>query len=286
MVQLKKPTSYQEQLELLKKRNVIIDDPVRDITILEGISYYRITAYLLPFKQSDGCYRPGTQFRTIYRIYEFDRKLRGVLIAALEEVEIFLRTKFAYYHAHKYGAEGYMNADNYSKFHNEEKFKDNIAREVASNGRSAFVSHHNEHYEGRFPIWVMMELFTFGMLSRFYSDLKTVDQKYLAKEIYHTTPKNVISWLRCSTDLRNICAHYGRLYYRIFSATPASVPAELKQINRLWGAVLALHALYPNAEKWNTEILPNLSAVFDEYKTDISLQHIGFPEDWEKKLWK
>ena len=273
-------------MDLLKKRDVVIDDPVRDVVILEEISYYRLTAYLLPFKQSDGCYKAGTQFRTIYRIYEFDRKLRGVLIAALEEVEIFLRTKFAYFHAHIYGAEGYMNPDNYSKNHDEVKFKDNISREIASNGRSAFVLHHNEHYEGRFPIWVIMELFTFGMLSRFYSDLKTADQKLLAKEIYHTIPKNIISWLRCCTDLRNICAHYGRLYYRIFSAIPASVSAESKQINRLWGAVLALRQLYPNAKKWNAEILPKLSAVVDEYKNDISLWHIGFPKDWESKLRK
>lgn len=146
--------------------------------------------------------------------------------------------------------------------------------------------HHQQHYEGRFPIWVIMELFTFGMLSRFYSDLTTADQKQLAKEIYDTVPKNVTSWLRCCTDLRNICAHYGRLYYRIFPATPANVPAGPTQIHQLWGAVLAVRELYPSAKKWNTEILPQLSALFDEYQNDISLRHIGFPQNWEDRLKK
>lgn len=286
MAQLKKPTSYQEQLNILKQRNVVIDDPNRCIAVFEGVNYYRFTAYFLPFKQADGTYRPGTHFQQVYRIYEFDRKLRSILFAALEEVEIYLRAKFAYFHAHKYGAEGYMDASNYSSHHHAEKFRENLTREIASNGRSAFVRHHQEHYDGHFPIWVAVELFTFGMLSRFYSDLKTADQKELAREIYGTIPKNIISWLRCCTDLRNICAHYGRLYYRIFPATPAKINAAKMQTQQLWGAVWALFSLYPDAAKWNNEILPQLSALFEQYRDSISLSHIGFPTDWEKSLEK
>lgn len=284
MAQLKKPTTYQEQLDILQKRNIVIDDPDRCAAVLESINYYRFTAYFLPFKQKDGTYRSGTRFQRVYRIYEFDRKLRGILFSALEEVEVYLRAKFAYFHAHKYGAEGYMDAANYSTHHQEEKFHENLAREIASNKRSAFVIHHNEHYDGHFPIWAIVELFTFGMLSRFYSDMKTADQKHLAKELYNTIPKNVISWLRCCTDLRNICAHYGRLYYRIFPATPANIDATQAQSRQLWGAVLALKALYPDREKWNNEIMSQFHALFEEYHEDVILGHMGFPKDWALKL--
>lgn len=286
MAQLKKPTTYQEQLELLKTRNIVIDDPKHCIEVLESVSYYRLAAYFLPFKIGDDCYLQGTNFNTVYRIYEFDRKVRGILFTALEEVEIYLRTKLSYFHAHKYGAEGYMNPANFSKHHKAKKFHENLSREITSNERAAFVQHHKKHYSGHFPVWVAMELFTFGMLSRFYSDMITADQKWIAKELYNTVPKNITSWLRCCTDLRNICAHYGRLYYRIFSATPANLPAGPKQICQLWGATLALKALYPNAKKWNVEILPQLSTVFSEYQEDISLRHIGFPIDWEARLRK
>nr|DAO26681.1 MAG TPA: Abi-like protein [Caudoviricetes sp.] len=152
MTQLKKPTTYQEQLDILRNRNIIIDDPARCTMVLESVNYYRFTAYFLPFKQKDGTYRDGTRFQRVYRIYEFDRKLRSVLFSALEEVEVYLRAKFAYFHAHKYGAEGYMDTANYSSHHQAEKFKGNLAREIASNKRSAFVIHHNEHYDGHFPI--------------------------------------------------------------------------------------------------------------------------------------
>lgn len=284
MSQLKEPTTYQEQLAILQKRNIIIDDSDYCISVLESVNYYRFTAYFLPFKLKDGTYRNGTRFQQVYQIYEFDRKLRGILFAALEEVEIYLRAKFAYFFAHKYGAEGYMDSANYSSHHQAEKFKENLSREIASNKRSAFVIHHNEHYDGHFPIWAVVELFTFGMLSRFYSDMKTADRKHLARELYGTVPQNVISWLRCCTDLRNICAHYGRLYYRIFPAVPANIDANVSQAQRLWGAVLSLKKLYPDGEKWNAEILPQLYALFEEYRNDIILSHIGFPKNWAQKL--
>jgi abortive infection bacteriophage resistance protein len=79
------------------------------------------------------------------------------------------------------------------------------------------VKHHIENYDGQFPLWVICELFTFGMISYFYNDLTTEDKKKFVGAEY----KEMVSWLRCCTDLRNICAHYVRLYYRIFSAMPS-----------------------------------------------------------------
>jgi abortive infection bacteriophage resistance protein len=76
------------------------------------------------------------------------------------------------------------------------------------------------------------------MLSYFYGDLPALDQKQIAKDLFGTIPKNLVSWLRCCTDLRNICAHYGRLYFRIFTATPAHIPGlEKSAERRLFGAV-------------------------------------------------
>ena len=285
MVELKPAITYEEQMKLLLDRGVTVNDPVLCKKILSEISYYRLSAYFLPFRNDDGSYKAGTDFSRVYRIYEFDRKLRHVIFSAVEEIEIYLRTKLAYYHAHHYGAEGYMKPENFGTAHQSQKFKENIKREIENNKRSPFVRHHIEKYEGRFPVWVISELFTFGMLSRFYSDLKTPDKKELAKDLYGTTERNVSSWLRCVTDLRNICAHYGRLYYRIFTAVPAGMgrwPESAKR--RLWGAILALKELYPDSSKWNSEVLPAMTALFDEYSEDIELYHIAFPEDWKNCL--
>lgn len=286
MTELKKPTTYSEQLSILRGRGIVVQDEERCIKILENINYYRMSAYFLPFKQHDGTYREGTSFLRVYYLYEFDRRLRGILFSAVEDVEVFLRARISYFHAHKYGALGYMDPANFSPMHDAEKFSKRFRAEVKSNRNALFVKHHEEAYSGRYPIWVATELFTFGMLSFFFADLTFKDQKALSKEIYQTTPKNVKSWLHCCTDLRNICAHYGRLYYRIFSASPAGFEITEAQKNRLWGAVLALRALHPDKERWNNEVVTSMRALFDEFGEDISLFHIAFPEEWEAALRK
>ena len=285
-LQMKVPTTYTEQLTKLKERGCVVEDEAACCEVLKAVNYYRLSAYFLPFKGADERYKDGTTFRKVYRIYEFDRKLRGILFSAVEEVETFLRARFAYYHAHKYGATGYLDSGNYSDKHNAKKFNAALRRGIANNKKVLFVKHHLEKYDGVFPIWVIMELFTFGMLSYFYTDMTTQDKKQLAEELYRTTPKNLTSWLRCCTDLRNICAHYGRLYYRIFPAMPAGIDLTDNAKRRLWGAVLMLKNLYPDASKWNAEVLLPIQALFEEYAEDIDLYHMAFPADWQEQLRK
>jgi abortive infection bacteriophage resistance protein len=285
MAQLKPPTTYNQQLEKLRSRGCQFSDISLCETILSRINYYRLSAYFLPFKKADGNYLPGTDFNAVYQIYEFDRKLRNLLFAAIEEVEIYLRAKFAYYHAHKYGVLGYLDAANYNTRHQHDKFKELIKTEIKNNRKVLFVQHHIDNYGGQFPIWVITELFTFGMLSYFYGDLPTLDQKQIAKDLFGTIPKNLVSWLRCCTDLRNICAHYGRLYFRIFTAIPANLPGlEKNAERRLFGAVLALKALYPDKNKWDTEIHSALCSLIKTYSPVIRLDHIGFPFDWSSRI--
>jgi abortive infection bacteriophage resistance protein len=180
-----------------------------------------------------------------------------------------------------------MDTVNYNQKHRHDKFQTLLETEIKNNRKVLFVQHHITNYGRQFPLWVMTELFTFGMLSYFYGDLQTPDQKYLAKEFFKTVPKNLISWLRCCTDLRNICAHYGRLYFRIFTAIPADIPGlEKNAERRLFGAVLALKALYPDPDKWNREIYRRLCSLLKSYSHVIHLGHIGFPVDWASKLKK
>lgn len=287
MAELKEPTTYEEQIVLLRHRGCIITDENKCREFLGQVRYYRISAYFLPFKNGDtDKYLPRVTFEKIMHIYDFDRRLRHLIFAAIEDIEIYLRSALSYYHAHKYGAEGYLNGNTFSSKHNEQKFKDKLIREIENNKNASFVNHHIKQYDGRFPLWVACELFSFGMLSYFYSDLKSQDAKILANELYHNIPKNIKSWLRCCTDLRNICAHYGRLYYRKFSAIPAAMELSTEQQRSLFGAILALRALHPCSQKWNNEFLEGTQALLEQYEEDIVLKHIGFPDDWVERLRK
>ena len=282
----KPPLKYEEQLEKLKKRGCIINDDKKCISILESVNYYRLSAYFLPFKLDNENYEEGLSFERVFSIYEFDRKLHGILFNALEETEIFLRSKIAYFHAHEYGALGYMDKANFSvKAELHENFIENFKREIDKNKNILFVKHHIYKYGGEFPIWAASEMFTFGMLSKFFANMTCQDRENLSNDIYKTNPKFVGSWLRCCTDLRNICAHYGRLYFRTFSAAPSGIDnLEEKSKRKLFGAILSLKKLYPFKDKWNNETLKKLMSLVDEHKSDIDLEHIGFSYNWIEEL--
>lgn len=50
--------------------------------------------------------------------------------------------------------------------------------------------------------------------------------------------------------------------------------------------MLVLKNVYPSNEKWNSEILPKLEFLFDEYSNYIDSYHIAFPENWIEMLKK
>ncbi|WP_020004975.1 Abi family protein [Brachyspira innocens] len=295
---IKHTYKYEEQLQKLKDRGCIINDDKKCISILESVNYYHFSAYFLPLKQSNGSYINGTSFEKVFNIYEFDRKLHTILFNALEEIYIFIRAKISYYHVHKYGALGYLDETNFynknddlkyinKKIEYHKKFIEKFKREVKNNNKVLFIKHYIDKYNSNFPIWAATKIFTFGMLSTFFANLKLEDQKILAKDMYNITAYKLESWLHCCTDLRNICAHYGRLYYRIFPSIPKGMNnLDNNSERKLWGAILSVKELYPFKEKWNNEILSNFIKLIDEYKNDIDFVHIGFPEKWKDYLKK
>lgn len=284
-MEIKKATTFDEQLKKIEERGCIVGDKNFALYALKHINYYRFTAYFLPFKNDEDRYFANTTFNKIYRIYEFDRQLRALLFSVIEEIELTLRTQFSYYHGHKYGSMGYLDESNYRNKHDHKRFMKHINKSIQNNKTQAFVKHHIEKYGGNFPIWVIIELFTFGELSFFYSDMHVQDQKEIAYNLFKTTYFNVSAWLRCITDLRNYCAHYSRLYYNIFPAIPPTPKGLSYTLNRqAFDYILVLKFLYFDPVKWLNSIIPRLEVLIEEYSDCIHLNHIGFPENWSQLL--
>jgi len=284
---LKQSTTYHEQIEKLREHGCEVSDEDFCVDVLKRVSYYRFSAYLIPFKTESGKYKSGTDFVKVYSLYEFDRKLRQHIFSVIEELEVYLRAQLSYYHTQKYGSDGYMDSANFNSRHNHAGFAKRISQLIKSNSKVPFVKHHMNKYGGQFPLWALTELFTFGMLSYFFADMKAVDQKHIAFKVFDSTVKKVESWLYCCTNLRNMCAHYGRLYCSVFSAAPAQIQWVDKTNKRtLFAALMALRELYPNEFKWNYEFMPTLISIFGEYYDVVDLRHIGFPEKWENIVRK
>ena len=220
-------------------------------------------------------------------MYEFDREFRILILRMIEDIEVHIRTQVSYYHAHKYGPDGYMLPSSHNKRHDHIEFTRRMNSCIYENRNTLIVKHHTNNYECKFPLWVMIEFFSIGMLSHFYRGMINVDKAYLASSMYGTNYQTLESWLRCLTDLRNMCAHHSRLYYYIFPARP-KMPRGERYIptRRIFAQLYMLKLMHPSSKKWNDEFVKPLGKLIKKYKPYISLDHLDFPYRWKSMLTK
>ena len=280
--------SYDEQIQLLKNRNLIINDIEKAKTVLSTVNYYRlINAYslgLLEKKESgEQHYKDGVSFYQIYDIYTFDNELRHIISEPLETFEVMFRTKLAHYIGEKYGATGYLNASNFvdATYHNE--FMQTLEQEKENQKNSPIVKHHQNKYDGEMPIWVAVEVLSFGTISKLYSNLSTVDRNYIAGSMPGKAPEIYLnSWIRSFVEVRNICAHYGRLYNKKLVFPPKMFKGSLAFGNDNVFSVLYFLKRFEDPQKWS-EIFKRLIAAVDNHPY-VELDKIGFPSNWKNIL--
>lgn len=295
MKTLKPSLTYEEQVDhLIQYHGLIIKDREKAIKILSSINYYRLTGYGIGLKsENNELYRNDITIDTIYKIYEFDQKCRSITFHLIETIEIRLRTQLAYTIAIKYGSEGYMDEENFLKIvkHDgitvHESIIENFKREAQREKNKPFVKHHFKKYGGHFPIWVTVELLTFGNLTSLYHIMKKEDQKEIAK-LYNTRPLFFNSWLLSLLEVRNMCAHYVRLYNMPLKQRPLMFKEHKKYVTasktvKYFSVVLVLKRITNANNDW-LQFYNDLMKLIDEYKDVIDLSFIGFPNEWKEIL--
>ncbi len=284
---LKPPLSVEAQVELLKDRGLIIEDDACAIEVLSKVNYYRLSAYSLGLRHND-VFHEGTTFNQIHQIYQFDAKIRHLLLAAIESIEIKFRTKIAHYLAMEHGVMSHLDEKLFFKADYHRELIEEFETEKERQKDAAFVKHHNEVYGGNMPIWAAIELFSFGMLSKLYRNLKIDYQRnfvrtYLHKNKYYND--YLVSWFRCLVEIRNICAHYGRIYNRILTSKPKIYPQYESLSNRRIFPMLIVIINLIDDHTESTTFITNIAALIAEYPV-INLEFIGFPPNWEEILKK
>lgn len=204
--------TVEEQLENLKNLGLIIENDEEAISFLNDVSYFRfIKAYSVGLKPKNGIYQ-DVSFNQLKELYLFNSNFRHILFVQIEKVEVNLRCRVANYYSNKYGVLGYLNPINYKNPESCEKFLTEINGEINRNSRSPFIKNFRDNYEsGQIPFYALTEIMSFGMLSKFFKNLKSKDKKQIAK-MYNITYTYLESWFENIAYVRNLCAHYGRLY--------------------------------------------------------------------------
>lgn len=280
---IKDPKSYKEQIKILKSRNIIIDDDDFATKILKKINYYRFSAYMLTYKNIDGNYEK-ISIEEVYDLYIFDKRLRNLILPMLENIEIAFRTHISYFIAHKYGALGYKDSNNFWNDNYHKKMIDTFNYEI-DRSDEIFVTHHKSEYNGIFPIWVLIEVASFGTLSKMYNNLLNKDKNEIANIYYNAKGEYVRTWLHALSNIRNICAHYGRLYNRNLTITPKLFKADKNKGIRndtVFANIYILGRLSRDKVEWN-HFVTKLSALVEKYEV-VNLKYLGFPKEWEAIL--
>jgi abortive infection bacteriophage resistance protein len=116
---VKPSLSVDDQVALLGRRGLTIDDETFCSGFFSRVNYYRFSGYARYFQRAphlgDNVFVPGTTFAEIVGIYDADENLRTTLGRSLTATELLLRTHFARVVADQHGPYGrYLEAGFYT----------------------------------------------------------------------------------------------------------------------------------------------------------------------------
>jgi len=292
----KPPLTFEEQADLILSRGLIANREEL-IYILKNVNYYRLSAYLYPYRNTNNTFKKDTTLKLIWRHYTFDRQLRIIVMDAVERVEVSIKTQLIYHFAHKYGPFGYLDNTNLPKLDfNKFNYLINDLRSETKRSRETFKSHFVNKYgdeHNDLPIWMLVEIMSFGKILTLFNGVEDEIRRKIARE-YSIEDRMLQSWLGAINVIRNICAHHGRLWNRELGYKPIIPrekkypewhnPAPLKN-NRIF-IILTILKYFINKIAKNSKWDVRLKKLLNEY-SNISIKPMGFPDNWnEYILWK
>jgi abortive infection bacteriophage resistance protein len=279
--------TYEEQYDLIVSRGLVVEDRLRLIRWLKHISYYRLSAYFIPFKIGDQ-FNQGATFDQVAGVYIFDRKLRLILLDAVERIEVALRTDLTYEITHAYGPFGHTDPKNFDPAFDHEEFMNEV-REAESDSRETFISHYRTKYtkEEHLPLWMASELLSFGCISKLYRACAPAIKRKIAGR-FSVQDAQLASWFHALSYIRNVCAHHSRLWNRTLAVKPSipnpsrGWPYQIPRSDRLYAIlVIVRHCLLKISPSchWRERMF----AHFDRHP-DIDLAAMGIPPNWRQLM--
>lgn len=281
--------SYQQQIELLKSRNLTIFDSNYALKKLSNINYYRLSAYFYPFFEQKDTFRKDVTFEQIMQLYYFDKEFRSLVFFAIEKIEIYLRTKITRVVSEENGVFGYVDKD---IFHNENlhiSLLEAIKSET-SRSKEIFVKDFYDRYEEEYlPVWAMVEIISFNTLSKLFANLKEPIRAKIVKGL-DIKPFVFQRWLHTLTYVRNICAHHSRLWNKMLAIEPM-IPKNQKlfqNINnqKIFFVLTMILFILEKIDVEEFDFKKDLKNLLNKYSI-VDIKSMGFNDSWrELEIWK
>jgi abortive infection bacteriophage resistance protein len=293
--------SCQQQLDLLKSRGLIVPDEPFALHCLSHHNYYRLSPYRFPFAVpgNPDQFLPGTTFTQLWDLFVFDDGLRRLVMEICTRVEISVRSRWAYETGHRVGPLGYVDNRHFRNplVHARTLLK---LHDEMERSREDFIQHHRSTLSMPWPpAWVMVEVASFGNISKLLSGIRSSSLRQAVADTYGMDEQTFCSLTHYLSVLRNTAAHHARLWNRRFVLKfklPRKKPPHLrpnfhhdlslpKGESRIYNAlILLLHLSQVIAPQndWPSRLLGHVNSL-----NPALLPQMGFPPDWRTRpLWQ
>lgn len=266
--------SHKDLVELLASRGMQISDGERAERKLAQVGYYRLSGFWFPCKafrrdalgkvilspvthkpERSDVFMPDTQFDSVFELYLFDKKLRQLMLDAIERIEIHVRSVIAhevgYHHPLAYQDTAFINPSQTRSFTDTRTGRQRniwsewLARqdEQVRRSREDCIEWHRKCQKAM-PFWVVVEAWDFGTISKYFEMLKRGYQNRVCNRIGIGNPAVLKEWLQDINTLRNRCAHHTRIWNQ-YSNNPLPVlpNAYFQNLNLDANALTRLYGL-------------------------------------------
>lgn len=305
MLPQKKFSTFSEQVEWLQdEKHLIISDRQYAEDVLKHIGYFPLMGgykhlFRIPLTKK---YKDGTSFDEIVSLYEFDAELRELFFRYLLQIERHLRSLMSYYFSEQYGESqsAYLDANN---FNNSRRNHNTVSRLIATLQRAAsttdyvYINYYRNTY-GNIPLWVLINVLTFGNLSKMYKVFPQSLQSKVCKNFGIINQRQMEQFLSVLTKFRNVCAHGERLFTYQTIDNISDLPLHRKMSipmngiqyqygkNDLFAVVIAFRYLIPSKDflvfkRKLAALIDHTSKKLVHIDNEELLNKMGFPPNWK-----
>jgi abortive infection bacteriophage resistance protein len=295
-----------EQIDILKSKDLTITDEEQTKNILLKENYFFISGYrhLLMKNYKDKKFIKGATFDELYAIFNFDRHIRNICFKNILIIENNIKSIISYQLSKKYGFQekNYLNANNYTddplKARQVHDVLNKMRKQLAFNGKKHTATMHYMTHYGYIPMWILVKVLSFGLMSEFYCILRTEDKKEIA-DVYNMKYEDMEIFLYLLANFRNLCAHEDILYdHRTQRSIPDNNIHKMLNIEKQedeykYGkndlfALIIIFKYMLNKDEFREMIremsyeIDILDGKIDTVPIETILNRIGFPITWKE----
>ena len=295
-----------EQISILREKGMIINDENYAKEVLLRENYFFLHGYRYPFLKSkdDKFYIKGTNFEELYSLFLFDRQLRNIIFKNILIIENNIKSIFSYQLSKKYGykEKDYLNPKNFNTAKEKRKQVNDLLakmkRQMKKNISTHSATMHYVNNYGYVPLWILVKVLSFGIVSELFSILKKEDQ-YDIVDIYGLDIDVFSNYLSILSNYRNLCAHEDIVYdnktnkeiedtrFHRMLTIPIMDNEYIYGKNDLFAILIIFKSLLKQEELKNLvleikHILDNLDYNLKTISIDKVLDRMGFPKNYEE----